>query len=684
MTVKPINTSLKHHFETLMRKANEKASLMFQINYEEKAISLDALNQFLLLSFESERIDKIIENSDYPFYIKNHSSEDWLLTQFSSRAFLLNIDESDSFIDAVSFGKYRSFISKAKDPLRDTVPQYSFEKFINDEYCAFFSNFNTYYRLSEEDYYKIKEWQTTALIKLVGYEYRMLIKKIQAHCIVINNPLEFIISEKEKIENRLKKAKENGKVLKEILSDLFIFKFGNSNNYDEDLLIKNYRNYKSEVMVWKYITPKIITPLLYKVDSKIKEIISTEQTIFYTINKIADWFELVIKGLPIQTEILEPKWDILLTGELEKADTKILLLTDIIEEFAYNPENSEAEIKDYLIEQLEEYRGKFNSCEKKYLFHIHQDDKKYLLSRMFISNAFFNNDVQGELDGISESFIIQEISWLIAQIYKDIFNTHQIDYPHKDEAYFDIMFLLHQMVLDKELYESLQNSLYDFFRHFENYFLPIDIHFQNQRDTMSKLFHKAIDRLQSIFDDAETSNKILFLQSRLKELRQRELQIKGFQPRKKHTLYDHKYSKFFKEFLEIEAEFIKETRELNSIPLFIENKPVLQLDSTNTLSVQKLFTIEKETYLLQMLENLCITSNGKSILSIRKKGAIRGIVEALLENNLVPHLSIELLCNFIAEKIGLDLKSKLDESHISKDFYKKATSYIKNNNPNQL
>ena len=680
MTAKPINSSIRKHFETLLQKADEKAVSAFHKNYEAKSKKLDHLNRLKLLIEEGKKIDALIANHEYPYYIQNHSSKDWLLTQFASRTFLLNIDESEAFIEAVYIGKYRKLISEAKHPFKEEVPQYSYDKFLADDSCPYFSNFNHYHNLSEEDYYKIKEWQSDALIKVVGYEYKMLIKKIQAHCKTLSNPIEFIISEKEKIETKLDNAKESATEIKNILSDLFIFKNESLDIFNDALLVESFKIYKSEQIVWNDIKPKNLAPLFAKIEKKVKRIISNEQTIFYTINKVADWFELVITGQALQAEIIEPDWDKLLNDVKEKAATEVALLTESIEDYVYNPDLTKDEIKEYLIEQLEIYRRKFNAFEKKYFFHILREEKQYILRRMFVTNSFFGNDVKGQIDGIYESTIIHEISWLIVQVYNEIFETHKIDFPNKDEAHFEIMSLLHQMVLDKELYEDLHNALDDFMEHFHQYFLPIEIHFQNQRETMSKLFHKAIDRLQNILDDAEGSNKILFLQSRLKQLRHRELEIKEFRHDKDFNKKDFKYSKLFKEFLQIEAEFINQTKDLNVMPVLSDKKQVL-LSAITAYTFDTVLPDTKGVFVLQMLEDLGITVNNKSTISERQKGCIRGIVEALKKENILPNLSLEILNNLIAEKIGLILKSKIDWSKTSDAYLAKGEKYIAANYP---
>lgn len=237
------------------------------------------------------------------------------------------------------------------------------------------------------------------------------------------------------------------------------------------------------------------------------------------------------------------------------------------------------------------------------------------------------------------------------------------------------MALLNQMVLDKDIYEGIENCMDDFMEHFHSYFLPVEIHFQNTQETMHRLFHLGLDRLQNILDDAEPSNKVLYLLSRIKQIRQRELQLKQYENEEYFSKRDHKYSELFKDFLQIEADFITAAKDVDTPKLAL---PVTTAGAQGLNSFDELPN-EKKDFILQMLEDLSITQNNKSLLSERKKGSIRGIVEALRNENILPQLSIEKLCLIIAEKIGLQLKSKLDFSETSENYRKKTENYIRNN-----
>lgn len=98
-------------------------------------------------------------------------------------------------------------------------------------------------------------------------------------------------------------------------------------------------------------------------------------------------------------------------------------------------------------------------------------------------------------------------------------------------------------------------------------------------------------------------------------------------------------------------------------------------------SFETSFTTEKQLYILQLLEDLGITHNGQSTISERKKSALRGIAEGLISQSISPPISLEKCYRLIAEKIGLQINSKLDFTNTSQEFKKKTEQYIKNNPP---
>lgn len=88
---------------------------------------------------------------------------------------------------------------------------------------------------------------------------------------------------------------------------------------------------------------------------------------------------------------------------------------------------------------------------------------------------------------------------------------------------------------------------------------------------------------------------------------------------------------------------------------------------------------KQKAFLLEILEELKITKDGAYVLGDRKKSALRGVVEALIANNLIPAANVETICRAIAKVIKMPMSSKLDSSQTSKDYNIKTKKLIKNN-----
>ncbi|MFN4152265.1 MAG: hypothetical protein ACK4IX_15090, partial [Candidatus Sericytochromatia bacterium] len=371
-----------------------------------------------------------------------------------------------------------------------------------------------------------------------------------------------------------------------------------------------------------------------------------------------------------------PNYQLELDKVQNEAKTEIESLVKTIDNFINDESKTDEEVKIYLRELLEFYRNKFNQIEEKKIMHLLSDENKHILLSFFTTNSFFGNDIVKVSKNLKENIIVNEMAWTVAVTYYDFFNTKNV-FDNKNYGVTEVTMLLNKMILNRKLYKKAKKAQMTFFAEFHEFSLPIDIHFKNIQEGFKSIFSLALKYLQDILDDSEPSNKILFLQSRIKEIKQREIEMRLYEDEFEITDDDFKYSNLFKQFLEVESEFLKETIILNNFELPQVAQPRLLENKSETLN--DIIDSSKLDYILKMLEDLSITNNGKSILSERRKGAIRGIVESLKENSILPNINLDKLCKLIAAKIQLELNSKLDFSTTSNDYYKKASEYIKSN-----
>jgi hypothetical protein len=670
----PINTALRPLVNKLFAEANAKAAALFAAH--EFAINgLDHFDKSKATIKELERVKSLADKNDFPFYVRNHSSDNWLLTQFANRCILLNVDESEELKEAVTLGNYKNLIYHLAEELERSILPYTYQDFLNGRYCKYFFELRRFYNVSEPDYYAIRKWQTESLRTIATKDHLFIVKHIQQHCKSLDAPLEFLSFEKKKIDDLILNYKGDPDQLQSNIRKLSIFPRKMPVFSDSAVLKRAHAMFIADTdeLTYHDVHPKSLGPAL---KCRNAGVCGNEVTIFHTINKVQNWIESVLAGQPWQQAENEIDWDNILLNIRKEVDAAVEKEETSLYEHVELLESDPAELKKYLWERFDHFRAAYNAVDQKYYFHLLSKEKEHLLRPSFITNAFFSNDLTGTSNALLKAMTIHDCLWTIVSIYDEVFETRRKDLG---SSHVEILSLLNSMVLDKESYNTLENAMNRFGDEFEHYVLPFELFIKNQAEAWRTEFFKGMQRLQDILDNAHQNNKIHYLQSRLKELRHRELELQQFKLEYKNdTDEETSYISFFKEFLQIEADYIRETKDVPLLHTHLIDGNGLRA-SIQTQAFEDLVDSEKQTFILQMLDDLSITNHGVCILGERKKGAIRGVVESLKANNILPNISMEQLCNLIAAKIKLDLKSKLDESDISKEFKKKVETYIKVN-----
>ena len=676
---KPINNIVKEHFKTMRGTAKQKAEKDFKVNILEKIDGLDDFQKLKLCVAEDGRIKSLKKEDKHPYYINN--SDDWLLTQFANRYFLLNIDETEEFIQSVYLGDYGSLIFKEIDRLIKQIPKLTYKDFLAGVQCKYLEDFDFYYNIEKEDYYEISKWQMNVLLDIVQYDVINVIRDYQKYCKTIDNPINFITSELSILEEEVLETIIDATTLKQILSKLYIFKNNDISNYDNDLLLENYPLFFNDENNYRKLNPENLKEPLMKISKGVKDIVSNELTLFYVLDTVLKWMKSIING----KSLIEPFEYIDLKKKIEEVkeetENEYQKEIDELNDFCFNNESITAEQKkEFLRDKLEGEIKAYNKIKDKKIFFFLRDENINLLIENLRFSYIINDSLNEVLEELKTAYRVLNISWEASSIFFELFERKTMYYNDNSGSYISIQSLMNDMVLDKEDYNILNNSMSDFFQRFQNDSVPLDIHFVNHRNIYIRLFKKCISRLQEILDNAEPNNKVLYIQSRLKELRQRELRFRVIASRNEELEdKEDEYSNIFKEFLSIEAEFIKETIQISPITFLPNQTKYLLLKVEETDSFKTFVNQDKQDYILKILEDLAITKDGVYNLGDRSKGTIRGVIEALREEHIIPKLSLKRLCDMVANQINLELKSKLDWSTTSDNYKKKAKQYIKDN-----
>jgi hypothetical protein len=456
---KPINSSIKVKVNTIFKTSKRKADKVYAEKITSQIIGLDDFESLKIIDKEYTVLNKKIKKSNYPFYIDNSNSPEWVISQFASRTYLLNIDETEVLEEAIFLGKYQSNLAKSIRKIKEKIPLYTYDKFINGEVCRYFLHFKKYRNLSEDDFYKIVKWQSENVINIISYESAVLIKNIQIHCKNIENPISFIATQNEIIDELCNYKSKDANEIKKILSKLLSFKDFDFNKFDNDLLLENHTIYADEDFHWYKTDYNIVKPIADFLRLKPVYFFSNEFLVFHTIDKIGIWFNEVLEGKNIQDDYVFPDYQKVLEMVETEAKQETERISEIMYDYIYDENNSEKEIKSYLLNLYESNRISFNKIEEKDIMHMLRDEKKHLLINFFTTNAFFGNNVKKVADNLKAVIIAQEVAWDIFFAYNEFFKTKNV-YDITDYGISEIIVLLNKMVLDKKLFNAARKVSY--------------------------------------------------------------------------------------------------------------------------------------------------------------------------------------------------------------------------------
>jgi hypothetical protein len=672
---KPINNIIKPQFEIFYSEAVKNAREDFKINISDKIESLEHLDKWKVIILEKGKINNLIAQNEYPYYVKEHTDKDWLLAQYSSRYFLLNKDESIEFKEAVYLGEFEHLIDKKINELILQIPYFSFNEFLSGKEYKYLDVDNNICNINEEEYLKIIAWRSEKIISIVSFELELLVKNYQKYCSKLDDPLDFINKQLQILEEGFVETVNSARELKTTFSKLFAFKNVDLESYKDELLMFNYPMFFDDRTEFKFISPVTIKQVLVEFGNKPIKLFSNEYVLFYTLSAFSSWLKSIVNGKPIK-ELFKYSVSLnLLDQNCNEAEMELRAIKENINVFICRPTKSKKDIELYLKNELEKQIITYNHTINKKKFYLLGKENRSELISDFKIDILFNNNQEEYLKKLKEVYILIGVSNEVADLYKDIFETKSVYSISVLDSYIVLCTLMNKMVLNKSVFYELEGVKGIFWDKFSNY-LPIDFTFYNILQKNISLFEKSTKRLEDILDCADSNKKVLYIQTRLKELRQSELKLRASNEKDvSFNKEELKYENLFKEFLSIEAEFIRETAQISPLPFLpAQKKPSFELKEVN--SFENFISEEKQVYILKLLEDLSITLDGIYNLTERKKSSLRGIVEALRDCNILPNIGIDKLCAIMAIRINLELKSKLNYSDTSKKYNKDAKQYI--------
>jgi hypothetical protein len=560
-----IDKMVKEKFLTIYNAALEKASVAFE---KEIQAALDKSSPYDKIKFLNEKRAELkaqADNIQITPYLKNANNEDWLMKLFASRFTILNVDDTTELDRAVYLGALQGKINEAYLYCKNEIPEYSFDSFIKGIDNPILFELNYIYHINDSnDFFKIRHWQVEQLVKVISFETTNIINNILSQLREFPEYKEKLERDVNLYDNTLSKSTfTQANELMGLLENFSFMKDYPFNLISISSILADHEQFKQGEPPWSQISPKSIDASRQRFN-KIKQTpFSDTPFIFYTIYQTINWAKAYLDGQEITDKFNYPNYIEVAKKTIADAETEADKIIEAFEQTIDHKIKSKQETEQICRRELELLRHKFNCSEdtiKEYFASLQKEDNT---PNIFQMNAFFF-DMDQHIHFLKEACILRELIHYFIISCRELGGNNRVEYPGLDDgsSISEIMYLAHNMVLDSDLHDKLSDILDDFMRYTMAYNMPMDIALQNVREAMHQLFIECIDRLLNYLEDAHPASKVMYIQTRLKQLKQRELGFKQLVSSDENNM-QAKYTSLLREYLELEAEFIQETKDIS-------------------------------------------------------------------------------------------------------------------------
>lgn len=508
------------------------------------------MNEFECLQTEIEKLSSLE-------YFDNFNDKEILFNIYFGNFMQYEIDDEENLFKSITLAGKKSFIHGELSSFEEKPAQYSFKDFLDNKMTGSVDElFYVKGEISKETYEQIRKWQSAKLMEVVELEKEVLIKTFKKKYSNSIDPkilIETEIANLDKLFALEENAKdEDVKIRLSFLNGVFI----------DGEKLKEWKEYLLKFIYGKYdfkfVYPSIISSIKHIHTLGFLEMpISPPAIMVLTLYKYQVWLEGYQKSRDYDKQNQKAIVNIAFEDALYKSAMEAEQReNDFLN--SYNPEKiSKEEYKKLLQAEYDHLRLEINGF--RHLLYYDHEEKPEDLKAMFAFHVYFNQDLDKESLLLTQSLVLKKYVSFIQWELDDVFDQKTMVYM--EETYRDINTaelggLIDKISLNKKKGEDFNKKINGYFVFFQHSTLPIDFILKNVHEEFRDFFLECVKDLSFELDKMPQTQKIIFIHSQLKDLKQREALAK-FNNNKKSL---SKWSRLLKDYLIIEAEYLHETK----------------------------------------------------------------------------------------------------------------------------
>lgn len=522
--------------------------------------------RIILLRDELNKLISEIQHFNRPEYIYNFRNEKNLYNLFYNRLVFLEVNESEYIINAYEIAEKQAFLLNEYSTLINSLPSYSFSDFIEGKENVFLFRFNEKPKnIEESEFEKIRIWQSVELLKAIELEKHYFQQLFRNKASKSTNIQEVVKVERSYFDSLFSYNFDTNCIyFVDNLQNITPLKSASYTFTDPQKIKNDFLNFFNGNLNYELVTPSNILNIqsIYNQKKPVNPISETP-FLFWSLLKYDDWLDDIQKGKISIEQDNNTDYKQISINITEKALQKAQIE---IENFITSFRNNDRYTKQYsddVLAQLDLKRHSLNSFEN--IVYYNLLDKPDLLQSVFIQNCYFSSEPEQHFNLLENSIIInEEIEFLISEMSKFVENQYfKIPENQRLTIHLEILGLINSITIDTALYKSVFSVMQQFLNESGTTRKPFYFCLLDLKDNLFRIFDNAIHNLQSAFDFLPQDRKHYYIQKRLKEIKLKEINL---QRNNKELGY---YIAEFKKVLEVEIDYIKDTKDYDFINKFL-------------------------------------------------------------------------------------------------------------------
>lgn len=531
-----LNQKIKNHFNDLYANATgaaEEAAESFMKNLSLQDIPI--ADQVLIIFSELCTINQAINDFERKEYVHLADYEVAVYKIFSSRLLFDKVNEGQFITEGFLLNAKQKLLNQSFVNVQKQLPFFSFQDFLeNKENVLFYQLHQRPSPLPEEEYYRMRNWQTQKMIACVDAESQILKHNFIGSQQLVDDLETSVRNEQNTIKHLFKNADSitPDQFIKEIRSLHAItdnIKFGNPNKFyelfcrfisgDVPLEILNpsfFLKQSSNIEIGELSLPPISCWSLIKYDTWLDQVLSSHA------------LPMVVKSLDMDKEFNNT-----FNLGVDKVEQEI-------DHFQQNHPSGIYTVKEYeelIYQKLDQLRAEFKTLKVPDYYHLLLEHDT--LKSIFLNNCLLDTDMEFHTANLQKAIRLNNwIDYCLETLEK--IQTDPVHSSPKEkelELTLQIIDLITSMVPSSELIEKVLETLSNTVQPLRHGRKPIYFIIEDLKDDLSELYNSASAELKQLFEANSTDVNVQFASCQYRDLEYKQQTAKR-QRRKLHSYFD--------------------------------------------------------------------------------------------------------------------------------------------------